>query len=414
MTQKKSDSKGSAHADSGEELRRRAEKKAKADEASIRDTLSPEESRQTLYELRVHQIELEMQNEELRRAQEALEALRARYFDLYDLAPVGYFVLSEQGLILEANLTSATMLGEERGALVKKPIARFIFPEDQDIYYRHRKPLFETGAPQVCELRMARKDGALFWARVEATAAQGTDGGLVCRAAISDITERKRAEEALREAEQQFHTLADAGQALIWTSGPDKKCNYFNLPWLRFTGRTLEQEMNDGWTKGVHPDDFERCLGIYTEAFEQRECFSMDYRLCHRDGQFRWIQDDGTPRYDSQGNFLGYLGHCLDITDRKRAEAAVQASESRYRQLVENAKEAILVAQDGFLKFVNRMASEMTGYSEPELISRPFPEFIHPDDREMVVNQYLKRMAGDTDQPRYVFRLLTRDGAVKW
>jgi len=111
----------------------------------------------------VHQIELEMQNEELRRAQVELEASRARYFDLYDLAPVGYFTLSQQGLILEANIAAANLLGVARGALVKAPLSRFVAREDQDVYYRHRKQLFETGAPQVCELRLVRQADTPFW-----------------------------------------------------------------------------------------------------------------------------------------------------------------------------------------------------------------------------------------------------------
>ena len=155
-----------------------------------------------LHELRVHQIELEMQNEELRRAQEELEASRARYFDLYDLAPVGYFTLSEQGLILEANLAGAGLLGVTRGDLAKQPLSRFILPEDQDIYYRHRKQLFETGSPQVYELRMLRADATPFWARFEATAAQDADGAAVCRVVVSDISDRKQAEEALRKANE--------------------------------------------------------------------------------------------------------------------------------------------------------------------------------------------------------------------
>ena len=111
-----------------------------------------------IHELRVHQIELEMQNEDLRRAQGELDAARARYFDLYNLAPISYFTLSEQRRILEANLTAATLLGVARGALVKRPLTRFILPEDQDIFYRHRKLLFETGAPQVFEMRMSGKN----------------------------------------------------------------------------------------------------------------------------------------------------------------------------------------------------------------------------------------------------------------
>ena len=165
--------------DDSADLRKRAEEIAREKAARMPENveaLSPEEVRQMLHELRVHQIELEMQNEELRRAQGELEASRARYFDLYDLAPVGYFTVSEQGLILEANLTAASLLGVARGALVKQPLTRFILPEDQDIYYRHRKQLFETGAPQVCEMRMVKKDAAPFWARMEATAGAGRRG----------------------------------------------------------------------------------------------------------------------------------------------------------------------------------------------------------------------------------------------
>ena len=133
---------GSPEADSGQALRQRAEALAGERAGGMPENLevlSPEAARRALHELRVHQIELEMQNEELRRTQEELEASRARYFDLYDLAPVGYFTLSEQGLILEANLTAAKLLGVARGALVKQPLSRFILPEDQDIHYLHRK-----------------------------------------------------------------------------------------------------------------------------------------------------------------------------------------------------------------------------------------------------------------------------------
>jgi PAS domain S-box-containing protein len=184
------------------ELRLRAEELARAKGASRPEnieTLSPEETRRTLHELRVHQIELEMQNEELRRAQVELDAARERYFDLFDLAPVGYCTVSEQGLILEANLTAAGLLGVSRSVLVGERFTRFIVPEHEDAYYHRRKRLFETGAPQRCELRLLRKDASPFWALLEATTAQDADGKPVGHAVISDITELKRKEEALLE-----------------------------------------------------------------------------------------------------------------------------------------------------------------------------------------------------------------------
>ena len=207
------DSMGSPEADSGQALRQRAE--ALSGERSGEmpenlEVLSPEVAGRVLHELRVHQIELEMQNEELRRTQEELEVSRLRYFDLYDLAPVGYFTLSEQGMILEANLTVAKLLGVARGALVKQPLSRFILPEDQDIHYYHHKTLLETGGPQAWELRVLKKDAAPFWVRVEATTAQDADGASVCRAVVSDITESKQAERALKTTNTELREFAYA------------------------------------------------------------------------------------------------------------------------------------------------------------------------------------------------------------
>ncbi len=149
--------------------------------------------------LRVHQIELEMQNQNLRATQAELDAARSRYFDLYDLAPVGYFTISEKGLILEANLTATTLLGITRRELIKQPISRFIRIEEQDIHYRHRKLLFETGDPCAYDLRMVKKDGTPFWAHLTATVAQEADNSPVVRIVITDITERK-----LREDEREM------------------------------------------------------------------------------------------------------------------------------------------------------------------------------------------------------------------
>ncbi|MBR9981655.1 MAG: response regulator [Desulfatitalea sp.] len=194
-------------AGSGRDLRQKAEALARERvDFTSQDSaaLSPEEIRKTLHELRVHQIELEMQNEELRTAQAQIEAGRARYFDLYNLAPVGYATVSEKGLILETNLTAATLLSVNRGALVKQPISRFILKEDQNIYYLHRKKLFETGEPQECELRLLKPDGRFFWGHLTGTAAQAEDGPTVCRLVIVDITERKLAEEKNQKLQAQF------------------------------------------------------------------------------------------------------------------------------------------------------------------------------------------------------------------
>jgi PAS domain S-box-containing protein len=193
-------------------LRRRAEDAAREKAAllpEILESIAPEELQPLFHELRVNQIELEMQNEELRRTQVEREDARARYVDLYDFAPVGYLTLAETGLIQKANLTAATLLGLTREELIKKPITGFILPEDQDIYYLHRKQLSETGKSQTCELRMQGANAAPFWSRLEAVIVQDTDSALEHRVVLSNITERKRTEEELRLDAALFGALAE-------------------------------------------------------------------------------------------------------------------------------------------------------------------------------------------------------------
>ena len=189
-------------------LRRQAEARLpKAMSANAIEALSPDAVRQVLHELRVHQIELEMQNEALRESQVALDEVRARYFDLYDLAPVGYCTVSQQGLIMQANLTAASLLGTTRSALVKKALTRFIHQDHEDAYYLRRKRLIENGDAQSCELQMVKADGAPIWVHLAATVAHDVDGAYELRVVLSDITDRKRAELALRESGDRYRDL---------------------------------------------------------------------------------------------------------------------------------------------------------------------------------------------------------------
>jgi PAS domain S-box-containing protein len=188
------------------------------------DSLSPQEVRHLVHELQVHQIELDMQNDELRRTQRELEASRDRYADLYDFAPVGYFTLNEASLILEVNLTAAAMLGLERGHLIQQPLTRLILRQDQDIFHVHRRQLFATGSPQVCEIRLVSMDGSQFRARLEAIPGQSNEGQALCRVAVSDITQQARAkqqiESALAEKEELlkevYHRVTNNLQALVY------------------------------------------------------------------------------------------------------------------------------------------------------------------------------------------------------
>jgi two-component system sensor histidine kinase UhpB len=141
------------------------------------------------------------------------------------------------------------------------------------------------------------------------------------------------AELALKESEIHFRTLADCGQALIWITGIDGQVNYFNQPWLTFTGKPLQEQLGSGWTAGIHPNDLQHRMLTYTEKFEKCEKFSIKYRICHSSGEYRWIQDNGTPRYNSRGEFIGYMGHCLDITEQIVAEENIKRYNDQLRGL---------------------------------------------------------------------------------
>ena len=143
------------------------------------------------------------------------------------------------------------------------------------------------------------------------------------------IEERATGETERRESESRFRIVADSAPVLIWMAGVDKLCTFFNKPWLKFTGRSLEQELGNGWAEGVHPDDLQRCLKIYSEAFDARKAFVMQYRLRRYDGEYRWISDQGVARYDSNGKFSGYIGSCVDITDLINKDQALREFEER-------------------------------------------------------------------------------------
>jgi PAS domain S-box-containing protein len=219
-------------------LRDLAEGKVRAKKPHYAESWLPPMARELLHELRVHQVELEMQNDELHQKQEELTAVHAKYFNLYDFAPVGYFTINEEGLTLEANLTAASLFGVARHLLLSQPFTRLIAAEDQDIYYMFRKQLFETGKPQSCELRMSRPDGGWFWAGMRATVAKGAQSGeAVCRAVVTDITERKAAEiESSRLAAAVTRT-ADA----VVITGAEGGIEYVNPAFESITGYRLDE-----------------------------------------------------------------------------------------------------------------------------------------------------------------------------
>jgi PAS domain S-box-containing protein len=203
----------------------------------------------------------------------------------------------------------------------------------------------------------------------------------------ADLIERQQTEDALRHSEQRFRVITDASPVLVWMSGTDKLCYYFNKGWLEFVGRSLEKEIGNGWAENVHPDDFDRCLQVYVSCFDERRPFEMEYRLRHHSGQYRWILDCGVPRYAPDGTFEGYVGGCLDIHDKK------EATEIRERlgAIVESSDDAI-VSKDlnGIVTSWNKRAEKMFGYTAEEMIGRPITTVIPPElhgDEDMILGK---------------------------
>ena len=146
------------------------------------------------------------------------------------------------------------------------------------------------------------------------------------RGVSMDITVRKLAEEQARESEGKFLVMANSTPVIMWATGLEQACTFCNQAWLDFTGRPLEEQLGTGWAESIHPEDRARCIKTSSEAFKARQPFTHEFRVRRHDGQYRWVSDHGVPRYDAQQNFLGYIGSCVDVTERKEAEAELQRS----------------------------------------------------------------------------------------
>jgi len=385
-----------------------------------------EEVQQTM---EAQQVEVEMQNEELRSSQEALHISQERYLDLYDFAPVGYCTVSEQGLILEANITTATLLGLPRSELVKKPISRFIFQEDEDTYYRLRKQINKTGEPQKCELRMVNGDTQI-WMQLSVIAAH--DNGVpVLRIVLNNINERKLAEAALFKAGALQRAIFDSANFSSIATDAKGVIQIFNVGAERMLGYTAVDVINKITPAEISdPEEviarakvLSAELGTHiTPGFEAlvfkasrdiEDIYELTY--IRKDGSRFPAVVSVTALRDAQDTIIGYLLIGTDNTARKQIEAEQTLLDQRLRDqqfytrsLIESNIDALMTTDpSGIISDVNKQMEALTGCTRDELIGAPFKNyFTNPARAEAAIKQVL----AEKKVTNYELTVRARDG----
>jgi PAS domain S-box-containing protein len=241
-------------------------------------------------------------------------------------------IISEDldGVIRTWNRSAQRLFGFSKDEAIGKPIA-IVVPDELQAEENENLALLRVGQPiEHYDTVHITKDKKKIDVSVTVSPILNSARKVVGASRIArDITERRRAEDSLRESEHRFRLVANAAPVMIWMSGPDKLCTYLNQPWLEFTGRSIEAELGNGWADGVHPDDLPARLESYARAFDRQESFKIEYRLRRHDGEYRWVFDTGVPRFSAYGSFAGYIGSCIDVSDRKFAEEALSSVSRR-------------------------------------------------------------------------------------
>jgi PAS domain S-box-containing protein len=313
---------------------------------------------------------------ELRDSQDRMEAIVTTAMD-------AVIVVDDQQRIVLFNPAAAQMFACPAEEALGNLIERFIPQQLPAAFIKHLRQSGHHGAAmrdmdQLGTLGAVRSDGYEF--HVEASISHIDAGERpLFTLILRDVTERELATIALRESEARFRLVANFAPVLIWMCDTTKLCTYFNTPWLEFTGRSLESQLGNGWTQAVHPEDLNSCFEVFSNSCDLREKFTMQYRVRRHDGEYRWVRDVGVPRFNVDNSFAGFIGSCVDVTDYKNAQEALQESEDKLRLLLDSTAEAIYgIDLEGRCTFCNAASLRFLGYTWPdEILGKDMHDLIH-------------------------------------
>ena len=426
------------------DLRRKAEERLRARESHTAEAVKEADSRALVHELQVHQIELEMQNEELLRAQAAAQEESEKYYDLFDFAPIGYFLWGQDAQILEVNLAGAAMLGLDRKTVAQKRFGQFVAMEDRPAFADFCKRVLVTDTMQTCEVKLLN-DRQPVYALVEGISAKDCQGqeGRLCRAAVIDITKQKRADELatanqtleaeiaarkaaealLKSREHDYRTLAENLPGMVYRIDLREKqrMNFFNNLIEEMTGYTAS-ELSTGHVCSIDPliveEDRQRVIDNVNRAVRERLAFALDYRIRHKNGAIRHFEEWGRPICDDNGEPLYIDGVILDVTDRALAERAVRESGERFRQMAENIEEVFFLVSPDWneVLYISPAYEEVWGRSCQGLYdsARSWLEAVVEEDRPVVIASMEQAITEGLPSVCPAYRLLRPDGAQRW
>lgn len=404
-------------------MRQEAEKLASNKLSDTTKDLTKEEALLQMRKLELRIAELELENkgllqttEQQKQKKTTLGKNETLLQSIIKTIPDLIWLKDVNGAYMACNSMFERFFGAKEADIIGKTDYDYLDKELADFFRNRDKIAMNAGVPTINEEWITfADDGHKAFLETIKTPMYDDNKKLIGVLGIGrDITLRKEAETKLLEQEVQYQNLANSGLALIWTSGTDKLCNYFNQTWLNFTGRTLEQEIGNGWAEGVLPEDFDQHLNTYVTAFEKQEAFQMEYRLRHHSGEYRWILDMGTPNYNKDGEFIGYIGNCFDIDERKLIENALKASEEKFKNVFDNSIIGkSITTLDGKLQ-TNRAFSEVIGYSAKELNSKPWKEITYKDDLQANIDLVEKILSAEINSARFEKRFIHKNGSLVW